>query len=106
MAEDYKNSMMDSLTWNSHERRDVPTVVSIENGHITVTYSLESEQYRYTGTERGEGHFELRKSGDDGRATLHRAAASLTATPDQPARILEGSWVEGQTSGMWKIRLL
>ena len=92
----YANSKMD--TYNSHSSwLDQPCVVIIEDEEITVEYEDQGRQL-YRGTDKGTGHYELSsRSFEGGRATLHRFENAL---------ILEGSYREQGSTGMWKIRLL
>lgn len=106
MTENYPNSKMHWNRWGSHECLDVPCSVSIATGVISISYTIDDVPYKYVGTEYGEGHFLLTEPSVEGRSSLHRAAASVSATPDRPARVLEGSWIESQGSGMWRITLL
>lgn len=76
--------------------------VSINNKKIAVTYMEENSEgssYRvtYEGKEITPGHFELKSLNNfNDRATLHRFKDS---------KILEGSWFEEGSEGMWKINL-
>lgn len=106
MPEVYPNSKMHWNRWGSHECLDVPCSVSIVGGIISISYTIDEVPYHYTGTEHGEGHYLLTEPDYQGRSSMHRAAASISANPDLPARILEGSWIEGQNSGMWRITLI
>lgn len=71
--------------------------VQIGGGLIEVTYAEDDgTTVRYSGRERGEGHFDLAAPEVAGKATLHRF-------PND--KFLEGYWCEGQVRGMWQITL-
>lgn len=92
----YGKSKMDSYnpdqSWLDH-----PCVVVLEGDAITVEYDDEGWQ-SYQGSDKGSGHYELfSRSFSGGRATLHRFDGGL---------ILEGSYEEQGSKGMWRIRLV
>jgi hypothetical protein len=63
----------------SNAHVDRPCQVLMYGGRIEVRFVDDGGiPVLYVGTERGQGHFELtaRKADGDGRATLHRFAAS------------------------------
>lgn len=92
----YAESKMD--TYNSDGSwLDQGCVVIFEDDEIIIEYDDQGPQV-YRGIDKGNGHYELfSHSFDGGRATLHRFENGL---------ILEGSYRELGSSGMWKIRLL
>lgn len=91
----WNNCTMTTLYHSEDASGEYPCVVKIEGEHILVEYD-DDGVVQYEGRANGEGHFELRAGGFDGRATLHRFPAST---------LLEGSWVEEGARGMWRIRL-
>lgn len=71
----------------------------LDEEELVIAYEDEDDLGRpltviYRGTNRGDGHYELRATGVDGRATLHR-------NPDHD--VFEGTWIEGGSMGMWRI---
>jgi hypothetical protein len=73
--------------------------VKIDDSRIVVSYESEDEGYVvYQGIEKGKGHYELRASAVNGRATLHMFENSS---------FLEGFWYEQNDGrrGMWRIKL-
>ena len=92
----YKNSRIDVLHYDDNSYEDDPCQVRIGEGDIVVDYEEDGKRIVYKGKEIEIGHFELICEDVNGRATLHRFPK---------ANILEGSWVEDGTRGMWKIRL-
>lgn len=92
----WNNSTYELLHSTAHRAdMDEPCVVLIDGERIVVEYE-EDGLRRYVGTNDGSGHFELNMEGGSGRATLHRFPESS---------LLEGSWIEGSESGMWRIHL-
>jgi hypothetical protein len=75
---------------------DQPCRVKITGTHIVVSYEQDGEHCEYKGEMKGRGHFELRADGFQGTATLHCL--------DNDS-VLEGSWVEQNYHGMWRICL-
>ena len=71
--------------------------IRIEENKIIVSYDDYNGVSQYEGQDHGCGHYVLENKRNGGKATLHQIPGS---------RILEGSWAEEQTQGMWKIRLL
>lgn len=72
--------------------------VKFDGNMIVVSYGLEDGGYVvYKGTEKGDGHYELRASSVNGKATLHMFEKS---------KILEGYRFEEDERGMWRIELL
>lgn len=64
---------------------------------ILVEYQYEGEALaQYTGTDRGNGHFELTADKGTGKASLHTFPG---------ADLLVGNWHEGGNRGMWQIKL-
>ena len=94
--ETFPNSRFDSLWYSGDTVCDVPCSVRIGDGHIVVTYVDGGEVYRYSGSERGDGHFELACPQIPGRATLHMFSN---------ARQMVGYFVEKPDHGMWRIHL-
>jgi hypothetical protein len=92
----YKHSTMDTYFGDDEADHGYPCEVRIDNTRIVVSYAADGLKFVYEGEERGEGHFELRCAAENGRATLHRFADEL---------VLEGWWVEGRNTGMWRIHL-
>lgn len=91
----WKQCTMTTLYHSADPSEDYPCVVKIDDDEILVEYE-DGEYVHYIGKSNGDGHFELKGSGFDGRATLHRF-------PE--ASVLEGSWVEEGARGMWRIEL-
>lgn len=83
------------LYYSGNPSHEVPCVVRIEGDQILVEYN-NGGLYQYNGVAKGEGHFELKAVGFDGRGTLHRFLNSS---------ILEGGWIEEGIKGMWRIQL-
>lgn len=76
---------------------DRPCRVQIGGGLIEVTYAEhDGRTVRYSGSEHGEGHFDLAAPEVAGKATLHRF-------PGSP--FLDGYWCEDGGRGMWRITL-
>jgi hypothetical protein len=91
----WPNSKFDSLWYSGDILRDLPCRVRIGDGHIEVTYE-DDGLVSYSGTEVGAGHFNLKRMDVAGEATLHMFPGT---------RIMDGYWVEGPSSGMWRISL-
>ena len=92
----FPNSRFDSFWYSEEAVCDVPCAVRLGDGLIDVAFHDEGKKLHYIGFEVGEGHFELKCPEIAGRATLHMFPKACE---------LVGSWVEGQTRGMWRIRL-
>jgi hypothetical protein len=88
----WKNSSMD--TFFSGEQSTCE--VRISAFEIVVSYQDNDRTLEYKGKEIAPGHFELTSAETGGKASLHRS-------PDN--EWLEGSWLEGEREGMWRIRL-
>lgn len=79
------------------EEKDTPCEVRFLDSGIVVSYGDEELGIvRYTGDERGAGHYKLTSPEIKGRATLHRFEGES---------ILEGYWIENRDQGMWRIYL-
>ncbi len=91
----WNNCIMTTLYHSNNRSEDYPCVVKIDGNRILVEYE-DDGIVQYKGESKGEGHFELRGSGFQGQASLHRFPGSS---------VLEGSWVEEGDEGMWKITL-
>ena len=92
----FPNSRFDSFWYSQIAVCDVACDVRYGDGLIDVSYYDDGRKYHYTGFEVGDGHFELKCPEIAGKATLHMFPKG---------RELVGSWVEGQTRGMWRIHL-
>ena len=75
---------------------DSPCIVEIVGSRISVRYDADGNMREYSGGEMGVGHYVLACPEVNGKATLHQFADS---------KIMEGSWVESGTRGMWRISL-
>lgn len=72
----------------------------LDDKELVISYEDEDAQGKplvviYRGRDTGDGHFELRATGVDGRASLHR---------NPKHDIFEGTWIEEGYSGMWRLR--
>ena len=74
---------------------DDPCVVKIDDDEIVIEYE-DDGIVQYRGSNRGDGHFELRATRGKGKASLHMFPGAL---------IIEGSWIEDGYRGMWRIKL-
>ena len=92
----WNNSEMTTLYYSSEQSSVSSCVVKLEEDEVLVEYYEDGEFYQYKGKSNGEGHFELQAKGFNGRATLHMFKDS---------RVLEGSWTEEGSKGMWRIEL-
>lgn len=94
----WNNSKMTTLYYDADVAdENYPCVVRISDSEIVVEYRGEaSELVQYRGKNDGTGHFELRSGAVNGRGTLHMFSG---------ASRLEGSWVEDNARGMWRIEL-
>ncbi|WP_416391523.1 hypothetical protein NR756_01515 [Alloalcanivorax xenomutans] len=91
----WNNCTMTTLYYSDDPSEDYPCVVKIDGDQILVEYD-DDGIVQYKGRNNGEGHFELKAEGFEGRATLHMFSGSFA---------LEGSWIEEGYRGMWKISL-
>lgn len=87
---------MDTLYYDDDANVGDQCEVKIDERSIVVSYHDEGGWVNYSGKNDGSGPFELSADGSDGRATLHMFPNS---------NVLEGYWVEENTSGMWRIEL-
>lgn len=93
----YSKSKMDSFS-EHHINLDAECTVQIDADHIKIKYKQDGEHYSYTGSSIGPGHYNLHCDGyPECRATLHCF---------EDSKVLEGSWREEQSQGMWRIRLI
>lgn len=94
----YARSKMTSLYYDSDDAdENHPCVVKLTADEIIVEYREDTlKLIQYRGVNDGSGHFELRADAIDGRGTLHIFPG---------ASLLEGSWIEGNVRGMWRIQL-
>lgn len=92
----WKDSKVDLFFYDYVASVNEPCEVRIDGDSIVVSYEDDGEYVVYKGQEHGIGHYELKASAVDGRASLHMF-------PD--GKILEGYWVEQGQRGMWRIRL-
>lgn len=95
-AIDSKGSM-DTYRPHTSASFNIPCRVKISGDIMIVTYDQDGEHCVYKGDMNGRGHFELHAVNFDGQATLHFIENDT---------VLEGSWLEGNYGGMWKIKLL
>jgi hypothetical protein len=70
--------------------------VRISHGEIIVSYQGEDGPTVYRGIEEGAGHFRVVCGKNGGKGTLHRFNDDY---------VLEGWWVEGGSTGMWRVHL-
>lgn len=91
----WNNSRMTTLHYSSEPSSQLDCIVKIEDEEILVGYT-DGGFCQYKGKSNGEGHFVLQAAGFNGRATLHMFKESS---------ILEGSWEEDGSRGMWRIEL-
>ena len=82
--------------WHSHEDEFVYVLEGeltlVEDGGETVLRAGDCAAFP---KNTGDGHFELRATGVEGRATLHR----------HPKHdVFEGTWIEEGAKGMWRLR--
>lgn len=88
---------MTTLFYDTGASEGYPCVVKITENEILIEYEDETHGIvQYKGKNSGDGHFELDASIVQGKASLHMFPNSS---------ILEGSWIEAQARGMWKIKL-
>ncbi|WP_369987090.1 hypothetical protein [Pseudomonas xanthosomatis] len=85
---------MDTYRAKGDATFDAPCKVTIEGDAITIAYEDDGQTWYYKGKAKGLGHYELRAEHFQGRATLHAF---------EDSRILEGSWIEEDRRGMWRI---
>lgn len=90
------NARMDTYRVNDATSLDDPCRLTIDGEWVTVECSYSGEIYEYKGQAKGQGHYELRGVGFEGRATLHCFEGS---------KVYEGFWIEEQRRGMWRIVL-
>lgn len=97
--EHWKHSKMSTIFYDDAESYiDEPCEVIIDGNLIVVKYDWGSKNsVEYSGWENGEGHYELKCPSLNGTATLHQF---------KNGRVLEGSWREENTQGMWRIALI
>src|SRR5262249_37431317 len=88
----WTNSQMDTFT----QSEQTPCEVRISTFEIVVTYDYGQGPVTYKGREIAPGHFELTSEETGGKASLHRSPDNMW---------LEGSWIEGQVEGMWRVKL-
>ena len=94
----YPNSLMESLYYDdTYADENFPCVVKLDDESIHIEYLGDGILTIYNGCSIGTGHYELKSPKNNGKATLHRFDTS---------DILEGSWIEHQTRGMWRIHLI
>lgn len=72
----------------------------LDEKELVISYEDEDAQGKplvviYRGKNSGDGHFELRATGVEGRATLHKH-------PQHD--VFEGTWIEEGAKGMWRLR--
>ena len=88
----WTNSSMDTFLQGEQS----PCEVRITVFEIAVTYDDGQGPISYKGKEVAPGHFELASEQTGGKASLHRSPDNLW---------LEGSWIEDEREGMWRIKL-
>ncbi|MHB1643403.1 MAG: hypothetical protein ACYCS8_12220 [Acidithiobacillus sp.] len=71
--------------------------VRIDEREIVVSYEDDDGVVIYRGNNDGSGHFSLEAPERNGRASLHRFIPN--------GNFLEGYWIEGGSTGMWRIEL-
>ncbi|MCC5904557.1 MAG: hypothetical protein JJT87_21825 [Halomonas sp.] len=86
---------MEILYHSDDESEEYPCTVKIDGEKILIEYDSDGI-VQYEGENKGDGHFELKAVGFQGRATLHMFSES---------KFLEGSWIEEGVRGMWRIIL-
>lgn len=93
----FNNCRMD---WFAEGRAEVdfPCRVRIDDDMVVVEYEEDEGEPTvvYRGHSHGQGHYRLRVVGFKGEATLHRF---------HDAMVLEGTWREEASTGMWRITL-
>lgn len=72
----------------------------LDDQELVISYEDEDSQGKpliviYRGRNSGDGHFELRADGVEGRATLHKHPKH---------EVFEGTWIEEGAKGMWRLR--
>ncbi len=72
-------------------------IVRLSDQTIEVAYDDDEGAVCYRGKNNGNGHYELRAPERHGEASLHAI---------QDGHIMEGYWKEGESRGMWRIRLI
>ena len=88
----WTNSTMDTFMQGDQSQCEVRITVF----EIVVTYDYGQGPVTYKGKEIAPGHYELAAEEMGGKASLHRSPDNLW---------LEGSWIEGDKEGMWRIKL-
>lgn len=92
----WNNCTMDTFYYDGGADTGSSCEVRIDDNEIVVSYNNEERPIIYKGQANGAGHFELRSTEVNGRATLHMF---------EGGKFLEGFWVEDGTEGMWRITL-
>jgi len=92
----WHNCKVDTFYYDDEADTDSPCEVRIDGDVIVVSYDGENGPIIYKGQAKGAGHFELRSTDVDGRATLHMF---------EGGKSLEGFWIEDGIEGMWRIAL-
>lgn len=92
----WSNSTMDTFYYDGEADISSACEVRIDDKGIVVSYEGDEGPVIYRGQAKGAGHFELRSTDVDGRATLHMF---------EGGKFLEGFWVEDGYEGMWRIKL-
>jgi len=94
----WKNSLMTTVYYDETEANEGEKCeVKIDNKTIVASYGDREGGFTiYEGKNDGTGHFELFCPKRRGRATLHMFKG---------AKVLEGSWIEEDERGFWKIEL-
>lgn len=90
------NARMDTYRIDAAASLDGLCLLIVDGEWITVKCDYSGEIWEYKGRAVGQGHYELRAVGFEGRATLHCFDGS---------KVFEGFWVEEQRRGMWRIVL-
>jgi hypothetical protein len=88
----FKNSSMDTFLQGEQSTCEV----QLSTSEIVVTYDDGQGPITYKGREVGPGHFMLESQETGGKGSLHRIPNT---------EWLEGSWIEGEREGMWRIKL-
>jgi hypothetical protein len=93
----FTNSIMTTLyNGETPALENQPCTVRFSDTEILIEYKQGGELVHYRGVNDGSNHFKLKGPWSKCEATLHMFPKG---------KCLEGSWVEEQRRGMWKIWL-
>ncbi len=95
----WKHCTADILYYDDTEAmtNDEGYIVRLSDKTIEIAYDDDDGAVCYRGTNNGNGHFELTAPERSGHASLH-------CFPD--SHFMDGYWQEGESRGMWRIRLM